>query len=283
METCLQPCPTWTELEVEHRQWLSAFDRRHLQKWGDLRNDDYEAALCEAVFRRLFQASGITVEPNEDLAGVAPEGSEARPDFRCSHPEGAFFVEVTCISIATAVEQTGIPHPWTPGAYAYGPLNSAIFRKALRKYRQYSNTDRPTLLAVGTFHQAASLFMSKKFANMLLTGETSISWNVNTETGEGIGDAFQSTELRLAPFFKPESLEEARTGLSGLLLCGVGYVTPKVLGILHPLATRPFDKRLLPDVHFGEVQINQATGQLCTSWPTEVQTDEASGIEEFLP
>jgi len=266
METSLESCPTWAELEVEHRQWLSAFDRPYLQKWEDLRNDNYEAALCEAAVRRLLQAHGSTVEPNEDLVGKAPTGPEPRPDFRCSRPEGAFFVEVTCISIATVVEQTGLPHSLQFGAQNYAHLNDAIFKKCLRKYEQYSRTNLPTLLAVGTFHQWSVLCMSRKFADMLLTGETSLSWTVDTETGQGIGDAFQTTELRLAPFLKPGSLGATRTSLSGLLLCGFGYDPPHVLGALHPRAARPFDRRLLPAIQFGEVQINQATGQLCTSW-----------------
>lgn len=282
MQTLLQPCHAWAKLESEHCRWLLAFAPQHLQKWENLRNEDYEAALCEAAVRRLLQAHGITVEPNEDLVGKAPAGTEARPDFRCSRPEGAFFVEATCISIVTVVKQTGLPHPLQPVAQSYGNLNHAIFGKSFKKYRQCSETNLPTLLAVGTFHQSSALLMSRKFADMLLTGKPSLSWTVDTETGPGIGEVFQTTGLRSAPFLKPGSLGGARTSLSGLLLCGFGYSSPYVLGILHPCAARPFDRRLLPGIPFGEVLINQATGQLCTYWPGETERTGSANIEGFL-
>jgi hypothetical protein len=284
MEILLKSCPALAELEREHLQWLSVFDQQYLRKWEVLRNDSYEAAMCEAAVRRLLQAQGCAVKPNEDLVGNLPTGSEPRPDFHCTRPEGAFFVEVTCISIATVVEQTGLPHPLEFGARNYAPLNSAIFEKALKKYSQYARTILPTLLAVGTFHHSSALCFSRKFADMLLTGETSLSWMVNAETGQGIGDVFQTTELRLAPFLKPGSLSEARTSLSGLLLCGFGCEPPYVLGVLHHLAVRPFDRRLLPKVEFGEVQINHATGELNTFWPNEAKGEaEEVNLEHFLP
>lgn len=271
MESALQPCPAWTELETEHRQWLSAFDSQYLRNWEKLLNADYEAALCEAAVRRLLQSHGVTVQPNEDLAGNGPTGAEQRPDFRCTGPQGEFFVEVTCLQIATVVEKTDLPHPFQPGiAQNYGSLNDAIFEKCRKKTKQCSKVDLPTLLAVGTFHSHASaMCFSKKFADMLLTGTTSLTWFVNKETGESVGDAFQITKLDAASFLKPgsQSICEARTPLSGLLLCGFGFLPPTVLGILHPDPVRSFDRQWLPNIQFGEVQINRATGQLCTCWP----------------
>jgi hypothetical protein len=41
------------------------------------------------------------------------------------------------------------------------------------------------------------------------------------------------------------------------------------VGILHPLADRPFGRCLLPGIQFGEVRIDQTTGRLYTSWPRE--------------
>jgi hypothetical protein len=269
VENLLQSCPAWAELEAEHCQWLSCFDPQHLRNWEKLRNNDYEAALCEAAVRRQFQVRDIKVEPNEDLAGNASTGAERRPDFRCSRPKGAFFVEVGCIPIAKVVEETGLPHPFESGARNFRHLNDAIFNKCRKKNSQCSGTDLPTLLAVGTFHFAASArCIERNFADMLLTRETSISWNVNTKTGEGVGEAFLTTKLYSASFLRPEghSLRDARTSLSGLLLCGFGCIPPNILGILHPCPDRPFNRQLLHDIPFGEVQVNQATGQLCTSW-----------------
>lgn len=282
MEVLLQACSAWVELEEEHRHWLSTFDRQYLRNWEKVRNGNYEAALCEAAGRRMLQSHDVTVEPNEDLSGF-----ERRADFRCSRNKRSFLVELTCIPIAKAVEETGLPHPFQPGFRAYRHLNDAIFMKCWDKNSsQCSGTDLPTLLAVGTFHFDASvLCMSRKFANMLLTGETSLSWNVNMRTGEGVGDIFQTTELHSASFLKPgmRSIRKARASLSGLLLCGFGCIPPKVIGVLHPLADRPFDRQLLPDIPFGEVRINQDTGRLCTAWHGGNEDGASKGIENFLP
>jgi len=283
MGISLQPCPAWADLEAEHSQWLSAFDQRYQQKWENVRKEDYEAALCEAAVRRMLQAQGITVEPNEDVAGKLPTGSESRPDFRCFHPDGNFLVEVTCISIATVVEQTDLPHPFQPGVQNYGSLNHAIFWKSVRKYKQYSTANLPTLLAVGTFHQLSALCMSRKFADMLLTGQTSLSWPVNIKTGQGTSDAIQTTELRASPFLKPGSLGEVRTSLSGLLLCGLGCDPAYVIGVMHPHAARPFNCNVLPSIQFGQVAINKAAGELNTSWPKQSEGEEEKAVlENFL-
>jgi hypothetical protein len=268
MTKMLQPNPFWDELEAEHRSWLSAYHGQYLRKWDQLRannNEGYEAALCEAATRRLLQRHTIKVEPNEDLTGM-----EQRPDFRCTHPEGTFLVEVACIPIGKAIEETGLPHPPQFGVFqSYRHLNDAFFLKSKGKAGQCANATEPTMVAVGTFHDLASyLCVQKKFADMLLTGETSLSWLVDTQTGRGVGDAFQTTELYSAPFFgqgQPQ-ISDARCSISGMLLCGFGFSPPKVLGVLHPNAIRPFNPRLLPGIAFGEVRVDHATGQFSTSW-----------------
>ena len=263
MAITLEPSPYWDEMEAEHRNWLLGFDAQYLRNWEKMRNGNREAGLCEAAVRRLLQKHSISVEPNEDLTG-----SEQRPDFRCTHIEGSFLVEVACITIETAVQETGLPHPFQPGCRGYRHLNDTIFKTCKGKAPQCGNASGPTLVAIGTFHFDASVLCFKKlFANMLLCGETSISWNFDTRTGQGVGETYQSTELYSAPFLRPdERLSEARTSISGLLLCGFGIDPPNALGVLHPGAIRPFNHRLLPDIDFGEVQIDRATGRLTTAW-----------------
>jgi hypothetical protein len=263
MAHTLLPSPYWDDLEAEHRTWLSAFDHQYLRNWDKLRNGNQEAGLCEAGVRRLLQMHSIKVEPNEDLTG-----SEQRPDFRCTHPEGKFFVEVACITLDTATEETGLPYPSQPGARNYRHLNDTVFKTCKGKAPQCGNATEPTLVAIGTFHTDASvLCFQKKFANMLLYGEANISWLVDTRTGQGIGDTYQTTKLYSAPFLRPDQrLSEARTSISGVLLCGFGIAPPKVLGILHPGAIRRFDRRLLSGIDFGEVQVDRKTGVLSTSW-----------------
>jgi hypothetical protein len=263
MAHTLQPSPYWDDLEAEHRIWLSAFDSQYLRNWEKMRNGNREAGLCEAGVRRLLQEHSITVEPNEELTG-----SEQRPDYRCTHPEESFLVEVTCIMIDSVAEESGLPYPSKPHCGGYRHLNDAIFKTCKGKAPQCGNASQPTLIAVGTFHSAASvLCFQRKFADMLLCGETNISWMVDTQTGRGVGDSYQTTKLYSAPFLRPDQqLSEARTSISGVLLCGFGIAPPRVLGVLHPGAIRPFNHRLLSGIDFGEVQVDRVSGKLSTSW-----------------
>lgn len=195
-----------------------------------------------------------------------------------------FFVEVACISIAKATEETNLPHPFQPGHRNYSLLNKAIFEKCRKKTTQCSDTGAPTLLAVGTFHFHASIIcMSKRDADMLLTGETSIGFSIDETENEGNGDVFQITKLAKASFLKPakNSICEARTSLSGVLLCGFGIAPQSVFGILHPLAVRPFTPAWLPNIPFGEVRIDHDSGQLNTVWPGEAESENEQ--EEFVP
>jgi hypothetical protein len=281
MTALLVAGPAWDELIDEHRGWLAGFHPQHGRFWEQSLRDDREAALCEASVRRFVEREGGAVEPNVDLFGTDTGGAEQRPDFLCVRADQQFLVEVTCISIETATDVSGLPHPFVPGVPRnYGPLNDPIFKKCPKKNGQASKATLPTLLAVGTLHDHASvLCMSEKFANMLLTGTSMIAWDVNVETGEGIGDAYQITELRSATFLRPQeqSIREARTSLSGLLMCGLGIMPPRVVGILHPYANRPFDPDLLPGVRFGRVRIDHEHRTLASVWPgdTEVAADDS--------
>jgi hypothetical protein len=203
----------------------------------------------------------------------------ASPDFRCSKETDAFFVEVANISIAKATELTNLPHPEQPGNRNYAKLTKAVFAKATGKATQ-CDQDLPTLLAVGTFHTTASrLAMDRLCANSLLTGEPMITWNVDTRTGLSVGDTYQSTNLKYASFIKPGdcSIINARTSISGILLCGFGFLPASIIGVLHPEADRPFKPELLPRIAFGRVRIDHVSRRLVAVWPdTEKQEFDGS-------
>jgi len=161
-------------LADEHRNWLAQFDARYTVKWDNMLNSDNEAAMAEAsVCRRLHQY-GVMVEPNEDL-----DTSKQAPDFRCERFGIEFCVEVACIRIETAENVTGIPNevPYQGGC---SPLNLAVFNKCIQKARQSSSVDVPVLVAVGTWHGFAAMqFKQRPIVNMLLTGNTKMTWDIN--------------------------------------------------------------------------------------------------------
>jgi hypothetical protein len=134
---------------------------------------------------------------------------------------------VANISIATATKHTNLRHPEQLGTSGnYGKLTRAVFGKATGKAAQ-CDQDLPTLLAVGTFHTAASrLAMDRFCANSLLTGEAMITWSVDARTGASVGETYQSTNLKYASFIKPGdcSIINARTSISGILLYGFGLI-----------------------------------------------------------
>ena len=262
----LEPYEFLDELEGEHRGWLAPFDGRYLRKFENLLKGNYEAAMTEAAVRRLLERQGVAVEPNEDLTGASKQ-----PDLFCTHARQEFYVEVTCISIEKATKKTGLPvDPRETGFRSYSSLNDAFWAACKGKVTQCAGLDHPALVAVGTHHaQASALCVSEPHAEMLLTGETKIAWNLDLTTGSQAGDTYLSTELHFATFLKRDpSVEVAfrRGPIAGLLLCGFGVDPPECLGILHPNPEHHFDPAALENIRFCEVSLDRANGTLATSW-----------------
>jgi hypothetical protein len=253
-----------SELEAEHREWLSSYASRHLANWDRLRKGNHEAACCEAAFRRQLIFLGATVQPNEVLRA---DGSG--PDFRCSSNGSHLYVEVTCVLRSTATQKSGI----MDGSTGWAPLNpfgmiDAIFSECTNKASQRRNMDAPTIVAVGTFHaNAARICFERLTVASVLTGKTKMSLDIDLGTGEQDGATFEVTGLEKAAFLKPDSQEEvgfARCSISGVVLCGLGI--SRCLVVLHPNPAKPFDPALLPGIDFGSVVIDRITGQLRVSW-----------------
>ena len=273
MATSLRPNPFYDALADEHRRWLSTFDPQYLTNWEKTLVGDEEAALAEAGVRRLLQSHGARVKPNEHLTGA-----EQRPDFYCHSKGSGFEVEVTHISIEKATTKTGLAHPPTPGFGGFSLLNDAISKACKGKARQCGGADCPTLLAVATFHCLASMIcLQKHFVGMLLTGETMGALDIDLQTGRSVGGVYRRTELRSAAFVRPDESQDvafALSSISALLLCGLGAESqddqgvrsPRVIGVLHPNAARPFNPGVLPHVKFGQVVIDRASRQLRVEW-----------------
>jgi hypothetical protein len=227
-------------------------------------NSDNEAAMAEASVCRRLQQYGVTVEPNEDL-----DTSKQAPDFRCEHFGIEFCIEVACIRIETAENVTGIPIE-APYQGGFSPLNLAVFNKCIQKARQSSSVDVPVLVAVGTWHGFAAMqFEVRPIVNMLLTGETKMTWDINIKTGE-TSDTYQTTNLYPAIFLKPDAEKSptaARESISGVLLCAFGMPDIEPLVVLNLNANRPFDSAALPELEYGSVAIlHPAQQQLSVNW-----------------
>ncbi|TWU09957.1 hypothetical protein [Allorhodopirellula heiligendammensis] len=257
------PSAEMKALADEHRQWLSRSDGRYLSNWERLYAADNEAAMAEASVRRRLESLGVVVEPNEDL----DHGTSA-PDFRCFAGGHKFYVEVTCIRISTAEKLTGVPKT---GRFSgnYRPINLGVYQKCIAKVRQAATVDAPLLVAIGTWHgHAATQLGHKPFRDMLLTGETMIAWDMNTQSGEA-GDTYLTTELRAAVFLKPNGDSDiipAREPISGAMLTAFGSPMSEPAILLNPNAHYPFAPALLPSLEYGSVELDQTTKQLHTVW-----------------
>lgn len=250
---------------AEHRRWLAAFDSQHLRNWEKVLANDPEAAMCEASLRLLLAENGNEVMPNEDLTG-----GRQTPDYLCRQNGGSFYVEVTCLGIGKVTEATKLSHLPSDEFEWYGPLNEAVFNACVKKTPQCRDVLHPTLLAVGTFHgQASCLCVEKHHLRDLLTGTRLITRSIDTRTGYPVGDSYEATRLERAAFVRPDSPKDmafARLPVSGVLVCGIGVVPPRVYGLLHPSPVRPFDRALLPRIEFGRLKMDCQSGTMSTEW-----------------
>jgi hypothetical protein len=244
--------------------WIERFDVQHAIDWARRFKADTEAAMCEAAVWGLLTDCGVEVQPNTDLTG-----NTRCPDFVCRKDGEQFCVEVTCIHIETASEKTGLPHPPVRGARFCRNLNSLIFSKCQEKAAQCGPSQGPCLAAVGTFHQWASVScVAEAQVSQLLTGEAMLGFDVDTNRGVVVGDPYEITHLRAAAFVKPGEREilQARTSLSGILLCGFGVSPPRILGALHPQPLHPFRRELLDRIPFCRLAEGYQSGTLSTEW-----------------
>ena len=231
-----------TLLVAAHRKWLAGFNSQHLKSWDDQFIENPESALCEAAVRDVMQGFGSTVEPFADLKGQREKGAvpASRLSLR-SNRAGALlrrsgedlYRQGNRTHEASAPRATRNRPPGSAGK-----LTKAVFAKATRKAPQCEQ-DLPTLLAVGTFHTAASRHAMDRFcANSLLTVPYRSPARRRSESIWRIGrwKTHQSTKLKYASFIKPGdcSIVNARTSISGILLCGFGVFPASIIWSASP-------------------------------------------------
>jgi len=108
------------------------------------------------------------------------------------------------------------------------------------------------------------------YPDMLLTGITTMTVFLDKETLQSSGEPRYDSDLESAAFIRrseESEFEFVRSSISGLLLCGLSFAPIIKIGVLHPNPARSFSPSLLPDVPFGEVQLNHDDGTLHVQWP----------------
>jgi hypothetical protein len=251
------------ELIQEHLQWLRGFDPQYASTWKNILSNDPEAAACEAAVRRALQGNGNVVEPYQQIS----------PDFICTRGGEQFFVEVTCIRIASASEKTGLPPAYDPKTFSqyrgFKGLNEAIYFEAKNKAPQCANLGKPAIVAVGTFHWMANLMIQREDMTSLLTGTTYIADDISPLTGGPVGESYISTKLEHAAFLRAREnslMHPALKPISGILVCGFDYAPPILRCVLHPDSVHVFDRSFLPQVECCRLKPGYKDGKMMPEW-----------------
>lgn len=250
-----------------HVVWLESFSHEHTEKWNALLSSNPEAAICEACVRDNLARHVDEIQPNEDL-------SHGGPDFLCKLGKKYFYVEVTCITIDSAIQASELPHPMPkhPEASGYRHMTDKIRGELVNKTPQCSGLDHPCVLAIGTLHsQAGPLCMDEHAAEEVLTGTTYITAKINTRSGRMVGEPYDAADLRDASFIRPAkteptSIEEARKTISAVLLYSLWYDPCHVIGLLHPKPNKPFPRELLSAIKFGKLKNGYDEGIIEVEW-----------------
>jgi hypothetical protein len=278
-------------LTDEHRSWLDRFSSHHREAWDTLLNQDPEAAMCEAGFRRLLEQNGSSVEPNERI------GDRGRkPDFRCVSKSQQFYFETTCVRIETVVRRYNLPPDEVTGpemrivrptpegppikVFREQPITRLFFEECVGKADQCSGMDAPTVLGIGTFHRpAAWVSLETDYVDELLVGSPQFRVPLNPQTGGIAGPAVTLASLNHSFALRygksVQEVEHARRSISALVLAYPNRtVFDRVIGVIHPDAVRPFDWNLLPQVNFRTLVVNAAEGWCHAVWAGQEDESE---------
>lgn len=259
------------QLIEEHRRWLDQHGAKHRRSWENGLSNDPEGACCEAGFRRLLQSNGCAVAPNEKT-----NSKGKMPDFRCESPEGPFYFEATCVQIKTIVDKYSLSPEIrdlpTMEAFEENDIIPLFFDECRGKADQCAGMDAPSVLGIGTFHRVAGwISLEVDHVDKLLTGteEFRIFFDpfMDGIAAGPIPLASLKESFVLRYGVSIEEVERARRSISAVVLAYPNLsVFDRVVGVIHPDAARPFVSKLLPNVSFRRLVINDAEGWCEARW-----------------
>jgi hypothetical protein len=251
---------TYTDVITEHRVWLKQFSGQRLDKWENLLKNSFEAAICEAKTRELLSDHKVDVQPYEDF-------SKGGPDFICTKNGKMFYVETTCISVEAATKESELQPVDNPEIddSAYRNMTEKFRSEITEKSKQCRKVKAPCIVVVTTLHPKASDCCIDDLAvEELLTGCTYYTTRRNDET-------YEITRLENSVFLRPQKgsknlIEDARTSVSAVLLCGFDSNPPNVIGCLHHNPNYPFDRTLLNKIRFCRLADGYQNGSFRVEW-----------------
>lgn len=279
----------WAPSITTFAKWLESENRVAAENWSSKLNssqfNQVEGAVAEAVIWDYISS-------RSDSVWLEETPGEGGVDFGFSVASNQFLVEVTNISNEAAADATKMPDQ---ELYAgnYCLMTKNVRQKVRKKFTQAcKQTDHPLLVAVTTLHwNASQACIDRRAVEFALGSPPMITSKWNPQTGESIGDVYQSTDLSQSVFLSPtpilgsdgELIAQAKyQPISGFLLCGLG-LNPEnvsVFGALNPEANNPFDPMLLPDIPFCSFKEWPVATSIDFSWTITEEEEEAKAQKD---
>ena len=178
-------------------------------------------------------------------------------------------------------KRSGLPATITgPGGGAFGLITDRLFRKP--RTRPATRTTRAARrFAIASAHAFASILLDRLAAEYLMTSAPQFNVPI------GGGPTYTTTDLKHAVFYRPLGVLDAsgvpiiapcRQSIAAILLIAIHPCEVRVVGLLHPEATYPFDPAWLPNVPFVQFEGQCTPDHIATKW---THTDSGPRVAVF--
>jgi hypothetical protein len=208
---------------------------------------DPDAARSEAVVFSWLRAQGHHPQVAESL-------ERGGMDYLCvPESEEPFLIEVTALNKESVERRSGMPDEVDEVARTFSMITPKLWSKTLKKAPQLAGHDFPRVLSICLTHGGASVLLGTLAAEWLMTSEPKIEVPIALE-GDPI-PARNVTDLTKSAFFllQDGAILPVRQSISAILLISI-WNDLAVVGMLHPVASVPFDYRIFREVPFLRIE-----------------------------
>lgn len=220
----------------------------HFEQFKKRYKSNQKAAEAETVVFSLLRAEKLNPSIFEDPG-------TGGPDFRCDPSRGEpFLLEVASLDSESVSKRSGLPLKMRgAGGGAYGLITEKLLAVAKNKTAQLADHALPRVLAITSDYDFAGLLLDQLAAEYLMTSAPSINVPLNGKP------SYRSVDLRHAVFCRLSELVTAfedpmifpcRESISAILLITIHPRESRVVGLLHPVPTYPFNPNWFSSVPY---------------------------------
>ncbi|HUU30286.1 MAG TPA: hypothetical protein VM123_20975 [archaeon] len=236
-------------------------DNEYLQKLANTLKENPQAGVFEVVMASYLRYAGHKIEIN-DLPG------SGGLDYIVTTPNGdIFLLEATTLEESSISEKTGLPDTNYFQGEASGFGLETIRTKLSEKSGQIGRGIKyPVIVAVGSWHANAHLFLGGDAARDAFTGKPKIG--VNIKNGTHLGEVSSLEESIFFRFNKrSKKTEHCRRNISAVIFVAFTSAEMTLVGILNPAPLRELDITYFPLLPFLRAKNNPLDeGFIETEW-----------------